>query len=116
MAGSPASAMPCNTLSSRSTGKYGLNAEKTAIIEAATSEAVIMALRPTASETEPINSIVSAIEMVVTDRVKLAFVGVMPKSPVISGISGCRVYSSAKVTKPAANKARLTLRNCFEPC
>ncbi|MNF05773.1 hypothetical protein D3C80_2055870 [compost metagenome] len=65
---------------------------------------------------EPINSMVSAMAIVVTDRVRLALVGVMPKSPVISGISGCSVYSSAKVTKPPANRARLILRNCGEPC
>src|ERR671939_2165 len=99
-AGRPASPTPWTARSTSSVGNVGLNAVATVKTETASSEAVIIDLRPTDSESVPANRSETASVAAVTDSDRLAVAGETWNSAANVGSSGWVAYNAAKVTKP----------------
>src|SRR5688572_23103950 len=90
--------------------------EQTSVQPAARNNATtITDLRPTASETGPVNSRPIAIKPVDNDNDRLLVAGETPKSCDNTGRIGWTQYSRANVARPAENSARVTRINCGVP-
>src|SRR5476651_778555 len=87
--------------------KAQINVQAAASIRATT----ITDLRPTASDTGPVNSKPTAINPVDKESVRLLVAGDTPKSCESTGKIGCTQYNSANVASPAENSARVTRIN-----
>ena len=79
--------------------------------EDAASEKTMTRLRPKISENAPAPIIATASTALATDSERLATAGETANSRANTGISGCTLYSSAKVEKPPRNKGPVTRQN-----
>lgn len=95
--------------------KFGLKADARQRTDAASMDTAIIGLRPHTSDNEPKTSMLTAKSIVVTDKERLAVVGVTWNSRVNSSMSGCTQYRMANVLKPAAKKANVILRKTGVP-
>ena len=87
-AGTPDSARPVSARSATKIIQFGDSATASVAAPAAASEAVMTALRPKASESDPAKTIATARTPVVADSERLEAAGEMEKARAKPGISG----------------------------
>ena len=104
-AGSPASATPCTSRSASSASQPGATAQASPITAAASNEVWMSRVRPSTSETGPVNSRATPSPAVVSDSDRVASAAETENARASSGSSAWVLYSRANVATPAANSA-----------
>src|ERR1700722_2904179 len=114
-AGTPESARPVSGRSATNVMQFGAKEAASVAAAAAASEAVMIALRPTMSESVPAKTMAIANTPVAADKDRLAAAGEIEKARVKGGIKGWTQESSGKVAKLPRNSAKLTRQKRAPP-
>jgi hypothetical protein len=114
-AGTPPRVSPNNVRNSGKLCQVGAAADSKTISEEDDNDAVMMALRPQASDIGPASSMLTANTALLSVRDSALSAALTSNCRLNSSINGCTQYSKPKVATPAANIPKLVRRKAGVP-